>query len=82
MPRHKDFNVITLVNLCLSNTGDSLDTIMEEKYPDMDWMGDMTQEELLILDSKVFNCSQCGHWFRQEQRDTDNENEWTCLECK
>lgn len=68
--------------MVLSNTGESLETVMEENYPDMDWMSDMTPEELTIFDSKVFNCQQCGHWYRQEERDTDNDNEWTCNECK
>jgi len=82
MPRHQNFDLITLVHLCLSNTADSLEAIMEVHYPDMDWMSDMTQQELKIFDSKVFNCQQCGHWYRQNERNTDNEVEWTCNECK
>lgn len=84
MPRHQNFNVMNLVYACVGSyhSSDSLDEIMERLYPDMDWMSDCTQQELELFDSKVFQCQNCGYWYRQEERNEEDTDQWTCKECK
>jgi rubredoxin len=81
MPRHQNFNVIELVHAVIGQS-DGLDDIVERMWPDMDWMSDMTEQEMKLFDSKVFQCQSCGWWYRQEERNEEDENEWTCKECK
>ena len=79
--RHPNFTIAELIQ-SVQGSSDSLDSIFEDKYPDMDWMSDMTPEELKYFDSRVFQCQCCGWWFDQRERDISNENEWTCEGCK
>lgn len=81
--RPADFNIMTVIHAAVGKyqCSDSLDELYTGLYPDIEWMTDVTAEELALFDSKVFQCERCGWWFRQENRDTSNENEWTCDEC-
>lgn len=81
--RPENFNIMTIIHACVGSyeISDSLDEIVERLYPDMDWMMDCTSEELKTFDSIVFQCQLCGYWYRQENRNLNNEDEWTCKEC-
>lgn len=79
--RHPNFNVVELIQSAIGSS-DSIDSLVEDRYPDMDWMCDMTEDELKYFDSRIFNCQQCGYWCDQRDRDQGNEIEWTCNDCK
>lgn len=61
MPRHQNFDLSTLI-ATLRQTKEPIDDMMESLYPDMDWMVDMTDEELKKLDATIFRCIDCGTW--------------------
>lgn len=82
MPRHQNFDLSHLIAI-LRQQKEPLDTIMEELYEDMDWMSDMTQEELEKLDSILFRCADCGTWLDVgEMAPIEDDCEQYCKDCK
>lgn len=42
----------------------------------------LSLKEAKQLDTIVFECSVCNHWFHQRDNATPDAAEWTCKECK
>lgn len=79
--RHPDFDIEILINN-LRGTCNSMEQVMDDLYPEMDWMVDATKEELEGLDSEIFQCEECGWWCEQHEMCDDNSGDWVCRDCR
>lgn len=82
MPRHQHFDLSTLI-ATLRQSKDTIDSVFDDLYPNMDWMSDMTMEEMEKLDSIIFRCADCGTWLEVgEMAPLGEDCEQYCTDCK
>lgn len=84
MARHQNFDLDTLI-ATLQQSKDSMDSVVEDLYPDMDWMCDMTIEEMEKLDAKIFRCADCGIWLgvaEMSPHRPDDASDQFCTDCR
>lgn len=46
-----------------------------------DVIDNLSKDECKLLDTLVFECDVCNHWFRQRDNATPNNARWECKEC-
>lgn len=61
-----DFDIQKVIE-ALQGTSESLHSIVEQLYPDVDVMRDFTNADYNEIDNQMFLCEECGWWCEVSQ---------------